>query len=494
MVFSSLVFVLIFLPLSLAGYYLVPKKIKNLFLLFASLVFYSWGGFHTLPIFLASIFGNYLFALAIEKTLQKKSLCKFIVIVMLSANIGLLVAFKYLTFMLKFVNRIPHLSIAVPEWALPLGISFFTFSALSYVLDVYFEATKAEKNILNVALYISFFPKLISGPLMQWSDFHSQLENRKFDFEQFTGGLERFIVGFAKKTIIADSIALFADLVFNSPNFSSVSVFLAWFGVIAYLIQLYFDFSGYSDMAVGLGKMFGFTINENFNYPYVSKNITEFWGTRWHISLGTWVNHYIYTPVFRAVSKKNPSTGKKLKTKYCDYIALIVSWCIIGPWHGAGLSYLAYGLYFCALIFFERLYEGYKKNRKKAGKPIIGNFFTRRILPHIYVFFAVSFGFLIFRANSLSAASKHFMALFGLAKNSVFNEIDTFYFAHYILLTLTGVVFSMPVVPALKKKLESKISPLVLNLITKIILLGLLIVSISFAVGNTYKAFIYFNF
>ena len=494
MVFSSLIFLLLFFPLSLAGYYIVPKKAKNLFLLLASLFFYSWGAFHTLPIFLLSIVGNYLFALAVEKTLRNKVLCRIVVTVMLVANITVLISFKYLAFLFKFVNRIPHVDLPVPNWALPLGISFFTFSALSYVLDVYFQTSKAEKNLFNVALYISFFPKLISGPLMQWTDFQAQLEDRKFNFDQFSDGLSRFIVGLAKKIIIADSIAGFADYVFNSTNFASVSILLAWLGVIAYLIQLYFDFSGYSDMAVGLGKMFGFTISENFDYPYVAKSVTEFWGKRWHVTLGTWVNHYIYTPVFRALSKKNPKTGKKRQTKTCDYIALLVSWCIIGPWHGAGLSYLAYGLYFCAFIMLERMYDNFKKKRKKLGNPVSWGCFMGRVMPHIYIVFVVSVGLLIFRANSLSFGIKHFMALFGLLGNSLINVGDSFYMLHYAVLLFTGIVFAIPVVPFIRSKLIGCLSSGAYALIAKLTLLILLVVSIAFAAGNTYKSFIYFNF
>ncbi len=492
MSFSSLVFLLIFFPAVTGLYYAVPRRCKNIFLLFASLFFYAWGGFRTLPLFLASMAANYAFALLIEGTRQRQGLCRGIAVCAIIANVGLLVAFKYLQFILKCFDAVSGLSIAAPSWALPLGISFFTFSALSYVLDVYFGAVKAETNFLHVALYLSFFPKVVSGPIMQWSTFQSQLEERHCSIGQFSDGLKRFIVGLAKKLIIADSVASFADFIFNRTEFTSLSVLLTWFGVISYVIQLYYDFSGYSDMAVGLGSMFGFTVDENFCYPFISKRVAEYWG-RWHITLGTWVKHYIYTPVFRALNVKNRRTGKKRDAKICDYLALLVSWCIIGPWHGAGFHYLAYGLFYCTFIILERIWDNYKKKRAKTGRPLAWNPAATAFFSHCYFIIVMLIGQMVFRANSLTLAAKQLLAMLGLSGNCIVNDSDAFYFGTYLPIILLGIFGALPVVPLVKKKLAgwngtSRV------LLGALVHLALLAVSLAFAVGNTYKAFIYFNF
>ncbi len=495
MAFSSIMFLFVFFPVVIFLNYIIQSKLRNIFLLMASLFFYSWGNIKSMPIFATSIVFNYFFALGIDKTKRKEKLSKFIMIVMLIANVGLLFTFKYLSSSLFFLNNIFNLNLPTPKWSLPLGVSFFTFSAISYCLDVYFQACSAEKNFFNVALYISFFPKLISGPIVKWTTFQAQLSERKFDIDNFSEGVERFIVGLAKKAIIADSIGVFADFVFNRNDFSSISVLLAWFGMFSYLLQLYYDFSGYSDMAIGLGKMLGFELDENFNYPYISKGVVEFW-SRWHITLGTWLKHYIYTPVFRALSqKKNLKTGKNLKTKTCDYISLIVSWCIIGPWHGVGLSYLVYGLFFCFFIICERIYENYKKKRAKTGKPLKKNFFTGKILPHIYLVLVAAIGMMIFRSISTKHAIRFGLSLIGLGGNSFFDSADMLYFSQYYRTFIVGIFFSIPALPFLKNKVkEYNRGKAVLSFVKPLALTLLFIVSISYMVTTTYNPFIYFNF
>lgn len=495
MAFSSLTFLFIFFPGVIFFNYIIKSQLRNIFLLMASLFFYSWGDLKSVPIFIASIVFNYFFALGIDKAKEKEKLSKFIMILMLIANVGLLIAFKYLSSNLSFLNNVFNLNLPVPKWSMPLGISFFTFSAISYCLDVFFQACSAEKNIFNVALYISFFPKLISGPIVKWTTFQTQLTERKFNIDTFSDGVERFIVGLAKKVIIADSIGSFVDYIFNRNDFSSISVLLAWFGTFSYMLQLYYDFSGYSDMAVGLGKMLGFELDENFNYPYISKNVVEFWA-RWHITLGTWLKHYIYTPIFRALSKKkNLKTGKKWKTKTCDYIALLISWCIIGPWHGAGLLYLIYGLFFCFFIICERVFENYKKQRTKAGNPLKESLFTREILPHIYLIFVVAIGLMIFRSNSTKCAIRFGLSLIGFGQNPFFNFDDSLYFSQYFITFIVGIIGSLPVIPLLNSKIENyNRGKKVLSFAKPLILTLLLIVSISYMVTTTYNPFIYFNF
>lgn len=500
LVFSSFIFLLIFLPITILVYYVIPSKYtigRNVVLLIASLVFYAWGDLYSLPILAGSILLNYVFALVIGKS-QKPALSKAMVIIMLVFNVGLLFAFKYLSYTLKTVMRIiPAIQFEAPNWVLPLGISFFTFSAISYVLDVYFQASQAEKNVLNVALFISFFPKMVSGPIMKWEDFQKQLTDRRADMDTIVQGVQRFIIGLGKKVIISDTIGYVADCAFRTEGFSELSVLFAWFGVVAYIIQLYFDFSGYSDMAIGIGKLFGFNIDENFDYPLTAKSIAGFWAT-WHITLGTWVKHYIYTPVFRALSKKrNKKTGKRLNVRVCDYIALIVSWLIIGPWHGAGPKFIIYGLYNCVFILLERIFDNYKKKRKKAGKPIKENFFLDSVLPHVYFAIVIIFGQMIFRSDSLIASWGYFTAMIGAAGNAFVNSVGISYMQQYAIILVVGLLLSFPWGRLFKTKVLSKCpekAVFAFDIAYKIALVGVLVLSIAFMFGNTYNPFIYMQF
>lgn len=491
MAFSSIVFLLLFLPISVFGYYVVDFKYKNFFLLIISILFYVWGGSLTFPILLISIILNYIFALLIQKFQTNKYLSKTIIIIMLVVNIGVLFVFKYLDFTIININYLFHLNIISPHWSLPLGISFFTFSAISYVLDVYFGVTNAEKNFFNVALYILFFPKIISGPIVKWEDFNRQISNREISSEKIAKGLERFIIGFAKKVIVSDSIASFVDLTFNSSYLKDNSILISWMAVFGYLIQLYYDFSGYSDMAIGIAKLFGFDLAENFNYPYISKRVSEFWA-RWHISLGTWIKHYIYTPVFRSLSKKKiKKTGKRYSIKKCDYIALFISWVVTGIWHGAGYKFIIWGMFQFIFILFERIFDDFSKKHKNAKK--IQNLFLVHIFPHLYFLFVISIGQMIFRSNNLIQACKYFLSLFGLNNNPIYNDIDLFYLKQYLIIIIIGCIFSIPIIPFVKNNINIKNGKL-LFIGKKIIIICLLFISLGFTVGNTYKAFIYFNF
>ncbi len=493
MVFSSLVFLIIFMPAVLAGYYLIDRRFKNVFLLIASLLFYAWGDAKSIPILIASILFNYTAALLIDKNKDKKGTAKLIMIFSLVGNIGLLCAFKYLTFVLNNLNKLPGPDITPPGWASPLGISFFTFSAISYVLDVYFQSVSADKNPLNAALYITFFPKMISGPIMKYGDFSKQLNERTVSLQLFTEGVKRFIVGLGKKVLISDIVGVLVDYTFNG-DLKTASISVLWVSVVAYMIQLYYDFSGYSDMAIGLGKMFGFEIDENFDYPYISKSVVEYWA-RWHITLGTWVKHYIYTPVFRAISKKKGKDGKKLNMKYCDYIALFVSWLIIGPWHGAGYKFIVYGMYYFFFILLERINDNRKKKRAKAGNPVKTYYFTEHILPHIYMFFVLMLGQMLVRANSLTDAFVYLKCMIGLGGNPLTTVDDIYIMRQYVIVLIVGLIFSMPVIPFVKTKLcKSNASIAVYDIAEKLICLGIMIVSLAAAVGSTYNAFIYFNF
>lgn len=495
MAFSTLTFLVIFLPLSLIGYYLINNKIKNIFLLIVSLLFYICGGAASLPVLAGSTLFNYIIALIMDRACRTKITKRIAMISAVTVNIGLLFCFKYLSYVISASAAIFDTGISAPSWSMPLGISFFTFSSISYILDIYFGTSKSEKNLLDVALFITFFPKMISGPIVKWNTFQSQLADRKFSLDTLSNGVVRFIIGLGKKVIIADTIGVMADYAFNRDNFSELSVLAAWFGVLAYLIQLYFDFSGYSDMAIGIGKMFGFTIDENFDYPYVSKSVVEYWA-RWHITLGTWLKNYLYTPIFRSLSKKKNSAGKKkFSIKACDTIALLVTWIIIGEWHGAGLKFLIYGLYYFLFILLERKSDNYKKKRAKEGNPVKENFFIKSFLPHIYLIVVVIFGQLLFRANSLSDAFGYLGAMFGMS--GAFTSVpDMYYVSQYVLIFFIGVLFSIPWlrISKIPQKIEGTYLGLICDNVGKLLLLGILIVSVAFTVGSTYNAFIYFNF
>lgn len=489
--FSSMLFLLLFLPVTLAGYYIVNDRIKNIFLLIVSLVFYMCGGVSSILILLGSILFNYVCALILDNLCKGKASRRLMLIVALAGNIGLLCTYKYLPYTLSLVNRIGGLDLAAPNWALPLGISFFTFSSLSYVLDIFFGSSKADKNILNVALYITFFPKMVSGPIVKWNDFQSQLRDRRFVFDNFYDGVKRFIVGLGKKALIADILGTVVEKAFDRGDLSSLSAVNAWLGILCYLVQLYFDFSGYSDMAVGLGKMFGFRLDENFNYPYVSKSVVEYWA-RWHITLGTWVKHYLYTPVFRALSKrKNKKTGKKLSPKICDYIALLVSWIIIGSWHGAGVKFFVYGLYYFAFILGERIFDNYKKKRAKAGDPVRMNFFVKNVLPHIYLIFVVIFGQVLFRSNNFMSSFSYYGAMFGAGSA----DASLLMSGNLLILMAAAAVLSTPVIPRLKQAAEkSRAGSMIYLIAESLVLIAILIAAISFSTRSSYNPFIYANF
>ena len=323
MLFSSLTFIFIFLPILLGLYFIAKDKYRNHILLLASLLFYSWGEPKFIVLMLISIIFNYIIALIIDKKRDKKILPRLLLIFSLIVNIGMLFSFKYLNFFITNINSIFNSNISLFEIALPIGISFYTFQILSYVVDVYKKEVPVQKNVFALGTYIAFFPQLIAGPIVRYSTIAEQLEKRKCTLSKFTDGLRRFILGFAKKIIIANNVALVADTIFNSTTVTEYSWLIILVALLAYTLQIYFDFSGYSDMAIGLGKMFGFDFLENFNYPYISQTITDFW-RRWHISLSSWFRDYVYIPL-------GGNRVKKLK-----WIRnIFVVWLLTGLWHGA---------------------------------------------------------------------------------------------------------------------------------------------------------------
>lgn len=498
MVFSSTIFIFAFLPLALAGYYLIRGRLRNLFLLGASLFFYAYGQPAFVLLLLANIALNYAFALIIDAKRQTRWLARLTLAAMLIFNLGLLFMFKYLASALSLFQNLSGASFILPSIALPLGISFFTFRSISYVLDVYFETEKAQRNPVNVALYISFFPQLTMGPIMKYHDFSGQLENRTASLDQFATGAKRFITGLAKKVILSNGIAFLVDSIYAMDG-SERGVLTAWLGAFSYLLQLYYDFSGYSDMAVGLSSMFGFRCMENFNYPYITKSIREYWN-RWHISLSTWLRDYLYTPVFRGLmDKRNPVTKKTLTLRQCDTLALLVTWICNGVWHGAGLRYLLHGLYWFAFILYERGSQNRRKEKnkrnKKQGLPPVKETRFGAFRAHVYAIAVLVVGQVLFRADSMGAVIEYYGSMLGLRGNAF---ADSFFFSavqgNWIFLLL-GVLFCMPVVPALLALCEKRgATRAMLAVAEPLVYAGLLIVNWALVMSGTYQSFIYFQF
>lgn len=487
MAFTSLNFIFLFFPITVILYYvLINNKLRNIFLVIASLIFYSTGEPRVVWLLVISIVVNYLFALALGKEWEFAPIKKCFLYGMFLWNAGLLIYYKYLYFVVENINHITGTHFVLTDIIQPLGISFFTFRTISFCLDVYWGTVPIQTNFINVALYISFFPQLTMGPISKYNDFSKQLDERKFNLEIFLDGIKRIIVGMFKKLVISDTIGLIVDTIFGMG--SERTALLAWMGILGYLIQLYYDFSGYSDIAVGLGQLFGFKTPENFDYPYVSKTITEYW-SRWHITLGTWMKNYLYTPIFRACQDKN------IKKMGCDILALLGVWVFAGIWHGTGWNYLLYGLYYCLFIVLERLWENYKKKkRKKLGIKKQPETVPQKIRSHIYFFIVLVFGQLMFRSDNLTMFGKYFLDMFGLRGNGFGSQMTLFYWKQMAVVFILGLIFSFPVVPKIQEFLGKGKRKIILDIATPVVYAILLVVAIAFAFTSTYQAFVYFQF
>ena len=404
---------------------------------------------------------------------------------MLIFNLGMLFIFKYLGFFISNINSIFNMNLNIPEISLPIGISFFTFQAISYVIDVYRKTDRGEiitsqKNIINVGLYIAFFPQLIAGPIVRYKTIADQLEHRVESFDKFGEGTRRFLIGLSKKVLLSNNLAIIADNVFAyQPNELSTS--LAWLGAIAYSFQILFDFSGYSDMAIGLGKMFGFEFMENFNYPYISKSVAEFW-RRWHISLGNWFKDYIYIPL----------GGNRKGLKRTIFNSFIV-WLFTGVWHGANWTFISWGLYFFVFISIENILK--KLNLFKEN-------FLLNIFKHIYLIVVIIIGWVLFRSNTIEQAVEYIHTMFSLKNSAEMNEIMLLYLQQNKYFLLLCVLFSTPIAVYIKnitqsylnKNSKQKILSISVDLTVSAIYIILFIINISYIAKNTYNPFIYFNF
>lgn len=470
MLFSSMIFLWLFLPLVFCSYYLIDKRFKNILLLISSIIFYAWGGVSYSLIMLSSIIINYIFALLIDKAIEDNNLKnkKIYLALCIIINLSILGYFKYTNFIISIINSLSQNKIIeLTNIVLPIGISFYTFQALSYVIDVYRGHNKAQKNIFNLALYISFFPQLIAGPIVKYHDIENQILNRNESLENIFYGIKRFIYGLSKKVILANMFALSCDEILKQPT-DELGTALVWCASVLYTLQIYYDFSGYSDMAIGLGRMFGFNFLENFNYPYISKSIKEFW-RRWHISLSTWFKEYLYIPL-----------GGNRKRKLFTYINLLIVFFATGLWHGASYNFILWGLFHGFFLVIERIFLGKLLEKNKL-----------KFINHIYVIFVFVIGWVLFRANDLKHAFELYKLMFSY-KESIYS-VRYFFYPQTFVCFIFGFLFSGLFQSIFPKVREATFSSKV-YILESVIQFILLFICIMYLVNGTYNPFIYFRF
>lgn len=476
MVFSSVIFLCLFLPIVLGGYYLLPKReAKNLWLIAASLLFYAFSGLWYVLLLLFSVFCNYLAGLFVSGR-------KGVLYVAVAVNLGVLGVFKYLTFLVRTVDQLPGVAITVSSIVLPVGISFFTFQGLSYVIDVYRNERLKSTRFRDVLLYIALFPQLVAGPIVRYEDVADEIKGRRHTLEQLANGLRRFIIGLSKKLLIADVCGSVVTLIYSAER-SVLDSRTAWLAAVCYLIQIYFDFSGYSDMAIGLGLCFGFHFKENFNYPYISSSIQEFW-RRWHISLSTWFREYLYIPL-----------GGNRKGKAKTYRNKLIVFFCTGLWHGANWTFIIWGLWHGFFIVTEDAAKklfGLGKHGKNRRNPV------ETVLKHLYTLLVVLIGFVIFRADNMGQAFSMIGAMF----SGICASAQTGLLLAQCLTPLTmfalllGLVGSTPVLPLVCRKVEQQTGSVYvcLRVLSYAGALALLLVDILHLSAASYVPFIYFQF
>lgn len=472
MVFSSTMFLFVFLPVTLVGYYLIRKELRNYWLLLVSLVFFGWSQPNYLWIILVNIAVNYVSAVFINRLDKGR---KLILISAICINLALLLYFKYFDFVIDSINNAFGSSFELMHIVLPIGISFFTFQGMSYVVDVYRKQVPAQKNLFKVALYITLFPQLIAGPIVRYKDVAAEINDRKTTLEDFSSGVERFIIGLGKKAIIANTMAACVDSIWRSGA-GNIEWITAWAGSVAYTLQIFFDFSGYSDMAIGLGRMFGFHFVENFNLPYISKSVTEFW-RRWHISLSTWFRDYVYIPL-----------GGNRKHVYVN---LLIVFFLTGIWHGAAWTFIAWGGYNAVFLLIERL----QRNRKKKTATETKDRGIVIVIKTIVTLFVVNIGWVIFRAPTLQDAVRYIGNMFGLITPERIDFTVFWYADRWVVFCgLLGILFSSSLPRKLKETIKKKCPETVFNTVKVILLLGIMYVAMIRIVSGTYNPFIYFQF
>lgn len=469
MLFPSEVFLFIFLPAVIVIYYALlrkTKRAKNIFLLIASLFFYAWGEPVYVFLMIGCIAFNWLMGILVDRFRDIKAARILLLVLMVGVNVGILGWYKYSEFTVLQINRFLGTNIPVPVVSLPIGISFFTFQAMSYVIDVYRKKGKVQYNPLNVGLYISFFPQLIAGPIVRYETIAEQIENRVESFSDFSAGVTRFCIGLGKKVLVANNMATIADnafgLIINGEFQGSVG--MAWLGAIAYTLQIFFDFSGYSDMAIGLGRMFGFRFEENFKYPYIARSVTDFW-RRWHISMQTWFRDYVYFPL----------GGSRVSVPR-HILNMFVVWLLTGIWHGANWTFIAWGLMYFVILVIEK-YTGLAKKERWWG--------------HIYTMVLVIIGWVIFNSTGMGNAVLYIKAMFGIGAKGLVDKAIWAYIAQNWIYIVMALIGSVPLLPWIDNKLKGNRAWQTAYALCVVVCL---VVSVSFISNNAYSPFIYFNF
>lgn len=466
MVFSSTIFLCVYLPLVLLGYYICPKKGRNLFLLIVSLVFYAWGEPKYVFLMIFSILVNYIFGRLMDKNRGRQKRMKLLLVLSVVIDLGLLSVFKYTDFVITNINAIFGSSFDLLNIALPIGISFYTFQAMSYTIDVYRDDVRVQKNLIDFGMYITMFPQLIAGPIVRYADVQDQLAERSVTTADFSEGVMRFVVGLGKKVLLANQMgAVWSDIYALGGD---VSALMAWTGAIAYTFQIYFDFSGYSDMAIGLGRMFGFKFPENFRYPYQSVSITDFW-RRWHITLSTWFKEYLYIPL-----------GGNRRGLARQALNLLIVWSLTGFWHGAGWNFVLWGLYYFVILFIEKLFL--LKALDKLPK-----FFR-----HVYALLLIIIGWVIFASDDVSVLLPYLGSMFGA--NGAIGGMDVYTLLTKAVLLIICCIASTELPKKLFLSAAGAMNEKAAFTLKSVLTIALLAMSMILLIGDSYNPFLYFRF
>lgn len=466
MVFSSTIFLCVYLPLVLLGYYICPKKGRNLFLLIVSLVFYAWGEPKYVFLMIFSILVNYIFGRLMDKNRGRQKRMKLLLVLSVVIDLGLLSVFKYTDFIITNVNAIFGSSFDLLNIALPIGISFYTFQAMSYTIDVYRNDVRVQKNLIDFGMYITMFPQLIAGPIVRYADVQDQLAERSVTTADFSEGVMRFVVGLGKKVLLANQMGAVWSEIYALGG--DVSALMAWTGAIAYTFQIYFDFSGYSDMAIGLGRMFGFKFPENFRYPYQSVSITDFW-RRWHITLSTWFKEYLYIPL-----------GGNRRGLARQALNLLIVWSLTGFWHGAGWNFVMWGLYYFVILFIEKLFL--LKALDKLPK-----FFR-----HVYALVLIIIGWVIFASDDVSVLLPYLGSMFGA--NGAIGGMDVYTLLTKAVLLIICCIASTELPKKLFLSAAGAMNEKAAFTIKSVMTIALLALSMILLIGDSYNPFLYFRF
>ena len=466
MVFSSIVFLYIFLPIMLLLYFIVPSKFKNAIMILASLVFFAWGEIRYIFIMLVLAVMDFICGKQITKYQDNKKKKIFFLMINVVVNLGILFFFKYADFIITNINNLTGFSIPLLNIPLPIGVSFNTFQSLSYVIDVYRGTVKCEKSFYNYLTYTTLFPQIIAGPIVRYETVDEELETKNISLDNFSAGMKRFIIGLGKKVLIANSVGALWNTI-ETGNYSELSMLFAWIGIISFALQIYFDFSGYSDMAIGLAQIFGMKFDENFNYPYISKSITEFW-RRWHITLSSWFRDYVYIPL-----------GGNRRGFAIQIRNILIVWFLTGAWHGASWNFILWGLYFGIILILEKLFL--LKLLEKLPK----------IVRHIYSILIILVSWVIFAFEDLARVGEYIKAMF--INSNLWDNEALYYLQNYGFLILIGIICSIPLWKKIKEKIDSKNSK-TLEFITSLGYVVIFVLSTASLVTNSFNPFLYFRF